>query len=318
MKFTSTLAIFFAAGLVATGCATPQSQELKQAQQSYSAVQDNPVVNQNASVILYEAKQDLDKAKNAENVATQKHYAYLAEKKIQLAQTQARQAEIRQQAENLQDQQEKFLLALRQQQAEQAKQRAEQAQQKLQAYRSQERQQQLTSAQQKAQQAQQKAQQAQQEKQQAQSELQQLRQEMSDMKAKAEQTKQGVVLTLSDVVFAFDKSQLKSGAERSLGRLATFLKNHPDRKVLVEGFTDNIGSNQYNQQLSQQRAQAVTQALKADGISSDRITTRGLGENYPIAPNSTAAGRQQNRRVEITILNPEQQPENAGRGNGRM
>lgn len=302
MKIISTLAIFLAAGIVAVGCATPQSQELKQAQQSYSEAQNSPAIAQNASATLYEAKQDLDKAKKADNIADQKHYAYLAQKKIELAESQASRAQIRDEAQNLQKQQEKFLLALRQRQAEEARKQAEMAQQKLQAYQSQQREQQLT--------------QAQQEKQQAQSELQQLRNQIADMKAK--QTKTGMVLTMSDVVFGFDKAQLKSGAERSLGRLADFLKNHPNHKVLVEGFTDDRGSNQYNRKLSQERAQAVAQALESDGISSDRITTRGLGEDYPIAPNSTAAGRQQNRRVEITILNPGQQPQNAGRGSGRM
>jgi OOP family OmpA-OmpF porin len=285
MKIISTLAIFLAAGIVAVGCATPQSQELKQAQQSYSEAQNSPAIAQNASATLYEAKQDLEKAKKADNIADQKHYAYLAQKKIELAESQSSRAQIRDEAQNLQQQQEKFLLALRQRQAEQARKQAEMAQQKLQAYQSQQKE-------------------------------QQLRKQMYNMKAK--QTKTGTVLTMSDMVFGFDKAQLKAGAERSLGRLADFLKNHPNHKVLVEGFTDDRGSNQYNRKLSRERAQAVAQALESDGISSDRITTRGLGEDYPIAPNSTAAGRQQNRRVEITILNPEQPPQNAGRGSGSM
>ncbi|RJQ67297.1 MAG: OmpA family protein [Desulfobacteraceae bacterium] len=312
----SRLAIFFAAGIVAIGCATPQSQELKQAQQSYSLAKDDPSITQNASVTLYEGKQALDRAQRAEEIEEQKHYAYVAQKKIDLARVQADQLQTRQEVEELQEQQESFLLALRRKQAEQARQRAEQAQEELQAYRGRERQQELSRAQEETQSAQQEVQRAEQEAQQAQAELQQLRQEMSDMDAR--QTETGMVLTLSDVIFEFDQAQLKTGAERSIGRLSEFLNRHPDRKVLVEGFTDSVGSDQYNRSLSERRAEAVAQALEADGVSPDRISTRGLGEDYPLATNETVAGRQQNRRVEITILNPEQQPEDAGRGDGRM
>lgn len=302
MRRMSQWTLLLAVGIVAVGCAAPQSQELQQAEQAYSAAKDDPAVNENASVTLFEAKQALDRAKNADSLEEQKHFAYLAQRRIELAETQADQAQTREEVRDLQAQQEDFLNTLRRRQAEQARQQAEQAQQELQAYRTQEREQELTSAQQEAQQARQ--------------EMEQLREELQA--AETRQTQAGTVLTLSDVVFEFDQAQLKSGAERSLGRLADFLQNHPERQVLVEGFTDAVGPEQYNRQLSRQRAEAVAQALQAQGISPDRITARGLGESYPVATNDSPVGRQQNRRVEITILNPGQQPEEAGRGNGRM
>jgi outer membrane protein OmpA-like peptidoglycan-associated protein len=89
----------------------------------------------------------------------------------------------------------------------------------------------------------------------------------------------------------------------------TFLKEFPDREVVVEGYTDSTGSGVYNLELSQQRANSVQSFLVGNGISPDRIVARGYGEAYPVAPNDTAAGRQKNRRVEIIILHAGEQAE---------
>jgi outer membrane protein OmpA-like peptidoglycan-associated protein len=300
MKALSTGMILIAAGLLTlAGCATPQSQELNQAQQSYSAAQADPTVSKEASATLYEAKLALEQAESAENIDAQRHYAYLAEKKIELAQVQSNQAELDNEIADLKTQQEEFLMALHQRQAQGAQLEAEQAKSELEAYQAQEKASQLESARKEAQQAQ--------------SELEQLRQEVADMQTRS--TDAGVVLTLTDVVFEYDKADLKTGAERGLGRLSNFLQQNPQRQVLIEGFTDSRGSEQYNQQLSERRAEAVAQALIADGIASDRITTRGHGEQYPIATNDTDAGRQKNRRVEITILNADRNADDAGRNN---
>lgn len=302
MRPLSSLGIFVAAGLIAVGCATPQSQELQQAESSYSQAENNETINRHAPVALREAKQDLDRAKAADDVDEQKHFAYLAQKKIDLARNQATQADTREEVANLQQQQDEFLLAMRRQQAEQARTEAEQAQQQLQTYQAREREQELTRAQE--------------ETQEAQSELQQLREQMSDMDAK--QTDRGTVLTLSGVVFETDKAELKSGAERNLSQLADYLRRNPDKNIRVEGFTDSTGSAEYNQALSERRALEVARALQNQGISPDRISTRGLGQDYPVATNATPAGRQQNRRVEITILNPGQQEQSPQEGRGRM
>jgi outer membrane protein OmpA-like peptidoglycan-associated protein len=124
--------------------------------------------------------------------------------------------------------------------------------------------------------------------------------ELAELKAK--QTEGGVVLTLSDILFETGKASLMSGAMRSIDVLADFLKKHPTRNILIEGFTDSVGSETYNLGLSQKRADAVSDALKKAGIADERITTKGHGEGFPLASNSIPAGRQQNRRVEITIL----------------
>ncbi|MFZ0724604.1 MAG: OmpA family protein [Desulfobacterales bacterium] len=135
----------------------------------------------------------------------------------------------------------------------------------------------------------------------AQTEVDQLRRELKNLEAK--QTERGISLTFGNVLFETDRAVLKPGAELSLAKLADFLQSHPDRTVLIEGHTDSQGSQEYNQKLSQRRAEAVARALEAQGVSAGRITATGLGEAYPVASNDTAAGRQQNRRVEVIIQN---------------
>lgn len=117
----------------------------------------------------------------------------------------------------------------------------------------------------------------------------------------ARETQRGLMLTLSEVLFDVGRANLKEGGQRAVGRLASFLHDYPERRVLVEGHTDNTGSDRLNLQLSNLRAEAIKAALMEEGISADRIRTEGFGSAHPIAENSTASGRAQNRRVEIII-----------------
>ncbi|HEX2139687.1 MAG TPA: OmpA family protein [Woeseiaceae bacterium] len=126
-----------------------------------------------------------------------------------------------------------------------------------------------------------------------------LQQQLSDLEAK--QTERGVVLTLDDVLFETDEAELKPGASMAINRIADFLRDQPERRLLIEGHTDARGSEQYNERLSMQRAYAVAEALAERGIATNRLQPVGLGESYPVASNETTAGRQQNRRVEIVV-----------------
>jgi outer membrane protein OmpA-like peptidoglycan-associated protein len=121
---------------------------------------------------------------------------------------------------------------------------------------------------------------------------------------KAEQTSRGIVLTMSDVLFAFDSAQLQPGAQDALEEVAEFLNEYPEREIAVEGHTDNVGSDAYNENLSRARANAVASYLEREGVPEERIELAGFGEQKPVAPNDNEAGRQQNRRVEIVIENP--------------
>ncbi|MDE2388752.1 MAG: DUF4398 and OmpA-like domain-containing protein [Betaproteobacteria bacterium] len=120
---------------------------------------------------------------------------------------------------------------------------------------------------------------------------------------RAKKTDRGMVITLHDVLFRTNKAQLESGGLRTVYKLADFLKQYPERTVLIEGHTDSTGSDSYNQELSERRANAVRMALLDNGVSNDRIAARGYGKAYPVASNDTAENRQLNRRVEIVLSN---------------
>jgi outer membrane protein OmpA-like peptidoglycan-associated protein len=110
-----------------------------------------------------------------------------------------------------------------------------------------------------------------------------------------------MVMTLGDVLFATGKADLQPGAMNTVDRLAVFLSQYPDKTVLIEGFTDNTGTDAFNQGLSERRAASVESALIQAGVSPGRISTIGYGKARPIADNGTAEGRLRNRRVEIVI-----------------
>ena len=120
---------------------------------------------------------------------------------------------------------------------------------------------------------------------------------------KVEQKEKGTTITLGDINFEFGKAELMPVASQTIDPLAEVLENNPKRNVLIEGFTDSVGNEQYNMKLSLQRANAVRDVITAKGIAAGRITTRGYGEEFPVDSNATPAGRQKNRRVEIIILN---------------
>ena len=118
---------------------------------------------------------------------------------------------------------------------------------------------------------------------------------------KATPTPRGLVLTLGDVLFDTGKAQLNPGAARKLDQLAQFLAEHPERRVQIDGFTDSVGTDSYNQSLSQERADAVKSALVTRGIDPTRIESQGYGKGFPVADNADSGGRQLNRRVEVVI-----------------
>lgn len=125
--------------------------------------------------------------------------------------------------------------------------------------------------------------------------------EVEMAKLEAQRTDRGLVATLGDIVFDTNGATLKPGAMNGIDRLTAFLKAHPERKVTIEGYTDSTGSEAYNEDLSQRRAESVREALIARGINPDRIRAVGRGESAPVASNNTSAGRQLNRRVEVVI-----------------
>ena len=114
-------------------------------------------------------------------------------------------------------------------------------------------------------------------------------------------TPRGLVVTMADVLFATGKYNLRTEARERLARLSGIVASHPGLVLQVEGHTDSVGSDEFNQKLSEQRAEAVRAYLIEQGLAEGTITAVGLGKTMPIADNTTAEGRQKNRRVEIIV-----------------
>jgi OOP family OmpA-OmpF porin len=108
-------------------------------------------------------------------------------------------------------------------------------------------------------------------------------------------------IILDNVLFDFDKTAVKPDGTKILDRLIVFLKENADKRVDLEGHTDSVGTDQYNQSLSEKRAVSVKDYLTKRGVAASRIATKGFGESKPIADNKTAEGRAKNRRVEIKV-----------------
>lgn len=122
---------------------------------------------------------------------------------------------------------------------------------------------------------------------------------INDLNAK--KTERGFMITLGDVLFRTNKAQLEPGGMRNVEKLSSFLNQYPNYKVLIEGYTDSTGRHEYNQELSERRADSVRRALVDMGVSGDRIQAEGYADDYPVASNATASNRQLNRRVEIVL-----------------
>jgi outer membrane protein OmpA-like peptidoglycan-associated protein len=223
---------------------------------------------------------------------------------------QARAAAEQAQQEQARAQAERDLEARQRQQAEQERSAAEQSMAQAEEARRQaeaeraaaEAQRQAAQAQ--AQQAQSAAQQAEQARLQAEQDKEQTRARLLQQLNQVLETKEsarGLIVEMPDVLFDFGKYTLKPGARERLAKVAGVLLAYPDLKIQVEGHTDNVGSEAFNQNLSEQRANTVRDFLVTQGVKPDDVDARGFGKSQPVASNDTAAGRQLNRRVDLVV-----------------
>lgn len=279
--------------LIAAGCG-PSKQELmakshlESAREAYTYAKANPDVKQNAQIPLMEAGKAVEAASKAEEFDEMDHLAYLAEKKTQIAVATAEEkmSENAKQSFGMESSQ---LMAEGRDREQAAKKEAmdsnaaaEEANASAEAANAAALSQSMNAEA-------------------AIAENDKLQQEIADMKGKI--SERGIVLTLGDVLFASGRANLSSKADNEITKLAMFLKKYTNRNVLIEGHTDNVGTDEMNRDLSLNRANAVSNQLVAQEINKARITTRGFGEESPVAGNDTETGRMQNRRVDIIILN---------------
>lgn len=311
------------------GCAsTPmQNAQLSQAQNDYASASSDQRVAQVAPEQLRQASSDISQAaslqKSGAPQADVDHYAHLAIQQVatarQLTAADASQAYVKQAG----DQRNQMMLQASQQQTQQARMQTDAANAKaadsdaqtLQA------QQQTQQAQTQADTANAKAADSDAQARQAQMQADTANTNAADTAAQAAQTQQqnatllaaldakqtdrGLVLTLGSVLFDSNEADLNASGERSLDKLAQFMHDNPKRNIRVEGYTDSTGTAAYNQDLSKRRADAVSSALVDDGVDTQRTVSKGFGEEFAVASNKTASGRQQNRRVEIVISDPD-------------
>jgi outer membrane protein OmpA-like peptidoglycan-associated protein len=279
VKHAMTLVTVMAGAALAAGCAsTPKTiPQLEQARADVQQLAQSPLAQQAASRELASARTSLDQAEsaltNGKDQSDVVHYAYLASRAAETGEARIAEAEAKQKVAQAQADRNRVLLEARTREARQATQEARVAQASAEAQAEQ------TRA--------------------AREQVDDLHQQLQDLQAK--QTNRGMVLTLSDVLFDTGKATLKPGASLALNRIARFMKDNDGTRVIVEGYTDSRGPAEYNQELSQQRAQAVAVALESRGVDPSRVEPIGRGESFPVASNDTAAGQQQNRRVEIVF-----------------
>lgn len=297
MNTTPKLLAVALGSVVLAACQTtpPANPDIDAARRAYAEASSTPAVARHAAVELNRAENSLRHAEaewaDKRDRERTRHLAYLAQQRTLAARNIGAQGAIEERLQQAGIERERI-------RAEIATRAARSAQGEASTARSE-----AEAAHMRAEAARQQAEAAKQQAAQQGDRAAAMQRQLEEMQARS--TQRGMVLTLQDVLFDFGKANLKPGAQRTVDRLASVLQQYPERRILIEGFTDNIGSNEANQKLSERRAEAFRQALIHRGLGADRVEVRGQGEAYPVASNNTAAGRTQNRRVEILFSDAE-------------
>lgn len=290
--------------LVLGACSStpPPNPDLVAARSAVEQARANPAAARSAAVELERAQQALARAEKAwaddRDTDETRHLAYLAQRRADIVSALAAQAAAEARVQGASAERERVRLEARTREAERATAAARAAQANAQAAQAS-----ASAAQGQAQQSRQQADAARQEAALQAERAAALERDLTAIQGR--QTQRGMVVTIGDVLFATGQATLQPGAQRSVQQLATVLRQYPERRVLVEGFTDSQGSDAMNLQLSQRRAEAFRQALLAAGVEAGRIEVQAHGEAFPVADNGNAAGRQQNRRVEVLFSDPQ-------------
>lgn len=295
MKRTILSSAILASALMLGACSSMPTTTpmLDQARGDFIAANNNPQISSYAPLEFKQASDALEQANAAaakkESLDTIDKLAYIAKQKIATAREVARQKAAEADIANSGRVRDQVRLEARTAEADRAKMDAATAQA------------QAAAAQGQAADAQRAAADAEGRTREAQARAAQLEAMMSDLQAK--KTERGMIITIGDVLFATGQSTLTPAGMTNLRKLADVLQANPERTVLVEGFTDSVGGEAYNQELSERRAASVRNALTGMGVTPQRVAMKGYGKAYPVAANDSAGNRQLNRRVEIVLSN---------------
>lgn len=320
------VALVLLAALLLGACAGQPKKDLalEQVRSQLERLKADEDLQGYAPLALGEAERALRQAEASKGNDTQRiHLIYMADRRIQIARTVAQREQLEAEYDRLEAERNKLLVWASQLEAEQARREAEQARlmsqataedaerARREAAEALEREQQSARtaelAQQEAQQAKALAESsataaelAQREAELALEQADSLRRQLENLQLR--QTESGVVVTLGDVLFESGETALVSEAISSIEEVVDLLQSEPDKLIRIEGHTDSTGSTETNLRLSQQRADAVLTALVNLGVDASRITSVGMGEDFPIASNDTEEGRSRNRRVDVILL----------------
>lgn len=287
-------------------------------------LKSNPELAGYAPMAVGEAERALRKAEMASGDDLYRSYlVYMADRRIQIARTMAEREQHEQALDGLEKQRSEMLIKASQLEADHARMDAEQARllvatttedaQRAREEKEQAEQKEAESARaaqlsaEEADQARRLAESRASEAEYARLEAELASQQINSLTRQLEnlqlrETESGVVVTLGDVLFASGQTTLVEGGRSSLEEVVDLLQTEPDKKIRVEGHTDSLGDADTNLLLSEQRAQAVLEALVSLGVASDRISALGMGEDFPIASNEDEDGRARNRRVDVILL----------------
>ena len=308
-----------------TACVSAPKKDLalEQAKTQLQELKSDDALGGYALLALSDAEKAVRQAEAATGSENRAQLVYIADRKIQIARAVAQREQLEDEFDRLEDEHNAMLVKASQLDAEKARLEAEQARM-MSAARAEDAERAREETQQanireeatarKAAQAQDEAkaakalavssdtaaQLARREAELATEQADTLRRQLENLQLR--QTESGVVVTLGDVLFETGQSQLKAEAQTSLVEVIDLLQSQPDNKIRIEGHTDSTGVTAANLLLSEQRAINVMDALVALGLDPARVTTAGMGENFPIASNDTDEGRSQNRRVDVILL----------------
>ncbi len=272
--------------IIIIGCGGPPANNplLNDARDKYEVAHNDESIVRLAPVKLKEAEETLAISTSLWESKADKtevdHYAYLAIQRTLIARETALMNAAQQEISRGESERQRVMLDVRRAEAQRSEQRA-------------------TSALEEAQRERQAASEARSAAEDARLLAEELAKQVSELQARP--TDRGLILTLGDVLFDFGEATLKTGGMQTVNKLAEFLNEYPERNILIEGFTDSIGSEEFNRGLSAQRAENVKNALMSNGVRSDRIRTYGYGTQHPVASNASEEGRRQNHRVEVVI-----------------